>query len=40
MGRPQMSVMMTVTKMIALMIPATLIGAKLGGVPGIFARHW
>lgn len=37
MGRPQMSVMMTVIKMIALMIPATLMGAKLGGVPGIFA---
>lgn len=36
MGKPQMSVMMTVIKMIALMIPSVLIGAELGGVMGIF----
>lgn len=35
-GKPQMSVVMTVVKMIALMIPAVMIGAKLGGVMGIF----
>jgi putative MATE family efflux protein len=36
MGKPQMSVMMTVIKMLALLIPAVLIGAKIGGVMGIF----
>lgn len=36
MGRPQISFAMTVTKMIALMIPAVLIGANMGGAPGIF----
>jgi Na+-driven multidrug efflux pump len=37
MGKPQMSVYMTLIKMIALLIPAVMIGAKLGGVMGIFA---
>lgn len=36
MGKPQMSVYMTVIKMLCLMIPAVLLGAKLGGVTGIF----
>ena len=36
MGKPQMSLMMTVIKMLCLMIPAVVIGAKLGGVMGIF----
>ncbi len=36
MGKPQMSVIMTVVKMICLLIPAVLIGAKTGGVMGIF----
>ena len=36
MGKPQMSVYMTVIKMIILMIPAVMIGAKTGGVAGIF----
>jgi putative MATE family efflux protein len=36
MGRPQISFAMTVAKMIALMIPAVLIGANIGGAPGIF----
>lgn len=37
MGKPQMSVIMTFVKMVVLMIPAVLIGAKAGGVMGIFA---
>ena len=37
MGKPQMSVMMTVIKMVGLLIPSVIIGAKLGGVMGIFA---
>lgn len=37
MGKPQMSVIMTVVKMIALLIPAVMIGAHLGGVMGVFA---
>jgi len=37
MGKPQMAVMMTVIKMICLLIPAVLLGAKWGGVMGIFA---
>jgi Na+-driven multidrug efflux pump len=36
MGKPQMSLMMTVIKMLCLMIPSVLIGAKTGGVMGIF----
>ena len=36
MGKPQMSLMMTVIKMLCLMIPAVVIGAKTGGVMGIF----
>lgn len=36
MGKPQMSVIMTVIKMILLLIPAVLIGAETGGVMGIF----
>ncbi len=36
MGRPQISFTMTVTKMLLLLIPAVLIGAKMGGTPGIF----
>jgi len=37
MGKPQMAVMMTIVKMIVLLIPAVIIGAKMGGVMGIFA---
>jgi len=37
MGRPQVSFTMTVTKMLILLIPAVIIGAKLGGIFGIFA---
>lgn len=37
MGRPQMSLMMTIIRMIVLMIPAVTIGAHIGGVMGIFA---
>ena len=37
MGKPQMSVIMTFVKMVVLMVPSVLIGAKLGGVMGIFA---
>ncbi len=37
MGRPQISFAMTFIKMLVLMIPALLIGAKIGGVVGIFA---
>lgn len=37
MGKPQISVMMTVGKMIVLMLPAVYLGAHLAGVPGIFA---
>ncbi|PZQ47053.1 MAG: MATE family efflux transporter [Micavibrio aeruginosavorus] len=36
MGKPQMSLMMTVIKMLVLMIPAVMIGAHRGGVMGIF----
>ncbi len=36
MGKPQMSLMMTVIKMVCLMIPAVMIGAELGGVLGVF----
>lgn len=36
MGKPQMSVIMTVVKMLVLLIPGTVIGAKAGGVMGIF----
>lgn len=36
MGKPQMSVMMTVIKMVLLMVPSVLIGAKIAGVMGIF----
>ena len=36
MGKPQMSLMMTVIKMLCLLIPSVVIGAKLGGVMGIF----
>ena len=36
MGKPQMSVYMTVIKMLVLMVPAVIIGAKLGGVIGLF----
>ncbi len=36
MGKPQMSVYMTVIKMLCLMLPAVILGAKLGGVAGIF----
>lgn len=36
MGKPQMSLMMTVIKMLCLLIPAVVIGAKTGGVMGIF----
>ncbi len=36
MGKPQMSLMMTVIKMLLLLIPAVILGAKLGGVIGIF----
>lgn len=36
MGKPQMSVFMVVIKMLLLMIPAVMIGAKCGGVMGIF----
>lgn len=37
MGRPQISFSMTIIKMLVLMVPCLLIGAKLGGVIGIFA---
>ncbi len=37
MGKPQMSVIMTFVKMMLLMVPAVLAGAKFGGVMGIFA---
>ncbi len=37
MGKPQMSLIMTVIRMIALMIPAVIIGSHIGGVMGIFA---
>lgn len=36
MGKPQMSFMMTVVKMLVLLIPSVYIGAKLGGVIGLF----
>lgn len=36
MGRPQMSLGMTAIKMLVLLIPAVLAGAKLGGVMGVF----
>lgn len=36
MGKPQMSFMMTVVKMLVLLIPAVYIGSKMGGVPGLF----
>lgn len=36
-GKPQMSLMMTVIRMIVLMIPAVAIGAYIGGVMGVFA---
>ncbi len=36
MGKPQMSLMMTVIKMLVLLIPAVLIGAQQAGVLGIF----
>lgn len=37
MGRPQISFAMTVIKMLLLMIPCVLIGAKISGPQGIFA---
>ncbi len=37
MGKPQISVVMTVVKLIALMIPAVIVGAHFGGAMGIFA---
>ena len=36
MGKPQMSVYMTVIKMILLMVPAVILGAQWGGVKGVF----
>lgn len=36
MGKPQMALAMTVIKMIVLLTPAVMIGAKTGGVMGIF----
>lgn len=36
MGKPQMSLAMTVIKMLVLMIPCVIIGAKAAGVMGIF----
>lgn len=36
MGKPQMSLAMTVIKMLLLLIPSVLIGAKTGGVMGVF----
>lgn len=36
MGKPQISFTMTIVKMLGLMIPATMIGAHLAGVPGVF----
>lgn len=35
-GKPQMSVVMTVVKMLVLMIPAVIVGANIGGILGIF----
>lgn len=37
MGKPQMSLAMTVVKMLFLMIPAVILGARWGGAMGIFA---
>lgn len=36
MGRPQISFAMTVIKMLILMIPAAIIGARMGGAAGLF----
>lgn len=36
MGKPQMSLAMTIIKMLVLLIPSVIIGAKTGGIMGVF----